>query len=143
MGRKEPIKGGENPIDGTEKQKEIKREEKRKREKVVEARGGWGGVTRPRSDHLRSRSVARVTPEEEERESRRWARGMEEEGGWRLGKGARVSDLEAEVFRESLGERKNLGFQPKSYIDNPALQRRWLWFFWFISFGSGYGGAKD
>ena len=32
MGGKEPIKGGENPIDEREKQKEIKMEEKRKRE---------------------------------------------------------------------------------------------------------------
>ena len=37
MGRKEPIKGGENPIDGREKQKEIKREEKRRKGMVVEA----------------------------------------------------------------------------------------------------------
>ena len=37
MGGKEPIKGGENPIDGREKQKEIKKVEKRKKEMVVEA----------------------------------------------------------------------------------------------------------
>ncbi len=35
MGGLGPIKGGET--------KEIRREEKRKREMVVEARGGWGG----------------------------------------------------------------------------------------------------
>ncbi len=50
MSKKEPIKSSDNPIDEREKQKEIKREETRMREKVVEARDGWGGVTRPRSD---------------------------------------------------------------------------------------------
>jgi hypothetical protein len=95
MGGKEPIKGGENPIDGREKQKEIKEGGEKGERWWWRLAGGWGGVTRPRSDRLRSRSVARVTPGEGERESRRrWARGREEEGGggWARGLGFNVLD---------------------------------------------------
>jgi hypothetical protein len=79
MGGKEPIKGSEHPIDGEEETK------RNKKEAGVKGERWWWRLTRPRSDCLRSRSVARVTPGEGERESRRrWARGREEEegGGW-------------------------------------------------------------
>jgi hypothetical protein len=98
MGGKEPIKGGENPIDGREKQKEIKRVEKRRREMVVEARR-WVG--RGHATQIGPPPVPICGP----RDPRRRGKGEPTEGkgpgrgrGWRLGKGARVSDLEADVF---------------------------------------------
>jgi hypothetical protein len=98
MGRKEPIKGDENPINGREKQKEIKRVEKRKREMVVEARR-WVG--RGHATQIRQPPVPICGPSDPRTKGKgepTVGKGKGRGRGWRLGKEARVSDLETDVF---------------------------------------------